>query len=99
MFTLLVWAIFGFLIGLSAKFLHPGDDPVGCLPTIGIGWVGYLFGASLNYLLSFGTEAFGHSGFIMSVLGGVAFLALYRWWVLRNSATGPKSFFTGKSIK
>ena len=37
MFWLLGWLIYGLVVGLISKRLHPGEDPVGFLPTIGIG--------------------------------------------------------------
>ena len=40
MFWLFGMLIYGLVIGLISKAIHPGDDPVGCLPTIGIGVAG-----------------------------------------------------------
>lgn len=99
MFTLLIWGIFGLIVGLIAKALHPGDDPIGCLPTIGIGVSGSFVGGGLNWLLGMGNSPFHPSGLVLSVLGGVLCCAAWRWYSLRTSETGPKSFFTGKRLR
>lgn len=97
MFSLLILALFGFVVGAIARKIHPGDDPVGCLPTIVIGVGGSYVGGAINWLLGMGP--FGPSGFLMSILGGVVCCAAWRWYTLKNSPEGPKSFFSGKKLK
>ena len=99
MFTILIWCIFGLVVGLIAKILHPGDDPVGCLPTISIGIVGSFVGGVANWIFGLGNSNFHPSGFVMSILGGVLCCAVWRWYSLKNSETGPKSFFSGRKLK
>lgn|SRR5690554_1294700 len=99
MFSLLTWAVFGLIVGLVAKALHPGDDPVGCLPTIGIGVAGSFVGGGINWLLGMGSTPYEASGLVMSILGGVLFLASWRWWNLRTAEGGPRSFLSGKKLK
>lgn len=99
MFLLLSWLIFGLLVGWFAKMLHPGDDPVGFLPTIGIGVAGSFIGGVVNWILGLGTAPFQTSGLLMSILGGVLFCMAWRWYKLRTSESGPKSFFTGRSLR
>ena len=42
MLWLLGWTIYGLVVGLVAKFLHPGkEEPVGFLSTLGIGVAGF----------------------------------------------------------
>ena len=96
---LIGWIAFGFLVGILAKFLHPGDDPVGFIPTVGIGIAGSFVGGAANWMLQIGDSPFEPSGFLMSILGGVVFCMIWRWWSLNNAPTGPKSFFTGKKLK
>jgi uncharacterized membrane protein YeaQ/YmgE (transglycosylase-associated protein family) len=96
---LLSWLLFGLVVGYLAKMLHPGDDPVGFAPTVGIGVVGSFIGGAFNWLLGLGNQPFQASGLIMSILGGVVFCALYRYYKLKTSPTGPKGFFSGKSLK
>lgn len=96
MVSLICLVCFGFFIGVIAKALHPGDDPVGCLPTIGIGIAGSFVGGLINWIIGQG-EFLQTSGFIMSIIGSVIFLVMWRWWSLRNSSTGSKDFF-GQSL-
>ncbi len=74
MFWILGWVIFGLIIGLIAKWIHPGEEPVGFLPTMGIGIAGSFTGGAINFLLG---SAFGPAGFIMSIVGGVLFCYIY----------------------
>lgn len=63
MFTLIVWGVFGLIVGMIAKAIHPGEDPIGFLPTIGIGVVGSYIGGAINWLLDMGSSPFEPSGF------------------------------------
>jgi uncharacterized membrane protein YeaQ/YmgE (transglycosylase-associated protein family) len=72
----IIWTILiGFVVGLVAKFLMPGNDPKGFLITIAIGIVGSL-------LATYGGQALGiyqpgqPAGFIGSVVGAVVLLAI-----------------------
>jgi uncharacterized membrane protein YeaQ/YmgE (transglycosylase-associated protein family) len=77
MFSILIWIVYGLIVGLIAKALHPGDDPVGFLPTVGIGIAGSYVGGLVNWLLGRG-EVFSSSGILMGVIGGVIFCYIYR---------------------
>ena len=77
-FTVLSWIVFGLIVGLIAKLLHPGDDPVGFLPTVGIGIAGSLVGGLIQWTLRLGSGPFAPSGFIFSIIGGVIFCWAYR---------------------
>ena len=98
MLFLLSWLIFGLLVGYIAKLLHPGDEPVGYVPTIGIGVAGSFVGGAINFVLGMGSDPFHPSGFIMSILGGIVCCAAYRYYKLKTSPTGPKSFLSGKKL-
>lgn len=98
MIYLLMWSIFGLIVGLIAKFVHPGDEPVGCLPTIGIGISGSFIGGGINYVLHGGNHSFHPSGFLMSIVGGIIFCMIWRYYSLKSASTGPKNFFTGRRI-
>lgn len=99
MLSILMWVFFGLIVGLIAKALHPGEDPVGFLPTVGIGCAGSFVGGGINWLIGMGRTPYETSGFLMSIVGGVVCCAAYRWWSLRNSKDGPRSFFTGKKLR
>jgi uncharacterized membrane protein YeaQ/YmgE (transglycosylase-associated protein family) len=93
-FSLGIWILYGLIVGLIAKSLHPGDDPVGFLPTVGIGVAGSYVGGFVNFILGKG-EALSSSGLVMGIIGGVIFCAAYRWWKLQSS-DDVRSFWTGK---
>lgn len=99
MFTVLSWLLFGFIVGIIAKFIHPGDEPVGFISTILIGVVGSFVGGLVKWMLSNGSGSpLQPSDWIMSILGGVLTCAIYRWYKLKNSSAGPKSFLNGKQL-
>ena len=86
MFALLWEIIIGGVIGVVAKLLMPGRDPGGIFVTIIIGIAGSIGATFLGQLI--GLYKQGQSaGFIMSVLGAVLILWLYRLIKRRSSVT------------
>lgn len=81
MFLILGWLLFGFIVGSIVKWLHPGEEPIGFLPTVGIGIVGSFIGGMIHHVLIGGH--YHHSGLIFSVVGGVVFCYLYSWYKSR----------------
>ena len=82
MFGVLGWILFGLVVGVIAKLLMPGRDPGGAIITILLGIVGAVLGGFLGRALGF----YGPNepaGFLMSLLGAVAVLAIYRMTVRR----------------
>lgn len=74
----LLWeAIIGLIVGAIAKFLMPGKDPGGI-------WITMLIGVAGSLLASFLGRAVGwyqpgqSAGFIMSVIGALILLVIYR---------------------
>ena len=62
--------IIGFLVGLVARFLKPGDDRMGFILTTIVGIVGAVVGAYLGQVL--GIYQVGEpAGFIGAVLGAI----------------------------
>ena len=62
--------VIGFLVGLVARFLKPGDDRMGFILTTIVGIVGAVVGAYLGQVL--GIYQVGESaGFIGAVLGAI----------------------------
>lgn len=98
MLSLIIWAVFGLVAGVAAKLLHPGDDPVGMVPTILIGVCGSFIGGGINWALDLGRAPFEPSGLIMSIVGGVVFCCIWRFYNLKMSKDGPRSFLTGKKV-
>lgn len=73
------WFVYGLLVGLFAKFLHPGDDePKGCLPTFIIGVLGSFMGGFISYWMGINHSPISTSGLLMSVFGGVVLLTLQK---------------------
>ncbi|MBX3181668.1 MAG: GlsB/YeaQ/YmgE family stress response membrane protein [Polyangiaceae bacterium] len=76
--SLLVFLVFGFIVGLIARALMPGKQPMGCLLTTGLGVVGSFVGGALASLVSGGPLLeIRTSGFIGSVIGAVVVLAVF----------------------
>jgi uncharacterized membrane protein YeaQ/YmgE (transglycosylase-associated protein family) len=73
----LVWMIIiGFVIGVLAKFLHPGRDNMGFVVTVLIGIGGSLVATFLGQAL--GLYAPGQpAGFVGAVIGAILILAIY----------------------
>ena len=71
------WIVFGMIVGIVAKLLMPGRDPGGFIITILLGIAGALTGGFLGRALGLYREG-EPAGFLMSVLGAIALLAVYR---------------------
>jgi uncharacterized membrane protein YeaQ/YmgE (transglycosylase-associated protein family) len=79
----LLWTLLiGLLVGIVAKLLVPGKDPGGILITILLGIAGSAVATFVGRSMGFYGEN-GAAGFIMSVLGAILLLVLYR--VFRKS--------------
>jgi uncharacterized membrane protein YeaQ/YmgE (transglycosylase-associated protein family) len=75
---MLGWIIFGLIVGVIAKLLMPGRDPGGFIITILLGIAGALLGGFIGRALGFYGPNQG-AGFIMSILGAILLLVLYRF--------------------
>ena len=71
--TIISWAAFGLVIGLIARMLYPGPQPMGFIATMILGIVGSLLGGYMSFLFGFRPEAgaFSGGGWIMSILGAM----------------------------
>ena len=77
----ILWAILtGFVIGLLARAIMPGADHMGFLLTTALGIGGSLVGGFVGGLVSKPKEGapFHPAGFLMSVVGAVILLFLWR---------------------
>jgi len=77
MFHILGWILFGLIVGIIAKLLMPGRDPGGFIITILVGIAGSMLGGFVGRALGF-YESGQSAGFIMSILGAILLLVLYR---------------------
>ena len=78
------WIVFGLIVGALAKLVMPGRDPGGIIVTMLLGIAGALLGGFLGRAMGFygPDEA---AGFLMSFLGAVILLMLYRMLVRRRA--------------
>jgi uncharacterized membrane protein YeaQ/YmgE (transglycosylase-associated protein family) len=73
-----IWeGLIGLLAGVVAKLIMPGRDPGGIILTMLLGIAGSLIATYLGSLVGWYREG-DKAGFIMSVVGAVILLAIYR---------------------
>jgi uncharacterized membrane protein YeaQ/YmgE (transglycosylase-associated protein family) len=83
MFGVIGWIIFGLIVGALAKLLMPGRDPGGIIVTMALGIAGALLGGFVGRALGWYGENDG-AGFLMSLIGAVLLLWIYRMMVGRR---------------
>jgi uncharacterized membrane protein YeaQ/YmgE (transglycosylase-associated protein family) len=80
---ILTWILFGLVVGVIAKLLMPGRDPGGFIVTILLGIAGALLGGFIGRAMGFyGPNE--SAGWLISILGAVILLAIYRMMVRRR---------------
>ncbi|HKR84421.1 MAG TPA: GlsB/YeaQ/YmgE family stress response membrane protein [Terriglobales bacterium] len=81
-----LWVILiGLVVGAVAKLLMPGKDPGGFIITMLLGIAGSLVATWLGRVIGLYQEG-QSAGFIMSVVGAVILLAIYRAVAKRRPA-------------
>jgi len=81
---ILSWILFGLVIGIIAKLLMPGRDPGGFIITILLGIAGAMLGGFVGRAMGFyGPQE--SAGWLMSILGAVILLAIYRMVARRQA--------------
>lgn len=81
-----VWmAVIGLIVGVLAKLVMPGKDPGGIIITILLGIAGSFVGTFIGRALGM-YQPGQAAGFIMSVIGAIILLALYRLLFRRSTA-------------
>jgi uncharacterized membrane protein YeaQ/YmgE (transglycosylase-associated protein family) len=73
--SILITCLIGLVIGAIAKLLMPGKDPGGCIITMLLGIAGAWVGTFLGRMFFGGNYA---AGWIMSVVGALILLLIYR---------------------
>jgi len=84
----LSWIVFGFFVGLIARVLMPGRQPMGWTMTIILGIVGSFVGGTIGTLLSgrdVNAGIVNPGGWIASILGGLIVLGVVGYIAQRNS--------------
>ena len=81
---ILAWILFGLVVGFIAKLLTPGRDPGGFIITMLLGIAGAMLGGFMGRAMGFYGEN-QTAGWLMSILGAVVLLLLYRLVVRRKA--------------
>ena len=72
-----IWMIIvGFVAGLLARAIKPGNDAMGWIMTIVLGIVGAMLGGFVASLIGIDADG-GFTGLIFSVIGAIILLFLY----------------------
>ena len=84
MIAIISWIVFGLIVGALAKLLMPGDDPGGFIVTILLGIAGAVVGGLVGRAVGlYGPDQ--TAGYLMSIVGAIVLLALYRLMTRRRS--------------
>lgn len=76
MINILIWCVYGIVVGSVAKSLVPGEEKMGFFQTVALGVAGSYLGGAAAYLL--GSEsALAPTGIFMGIAGSVLALILY----------------------
>ena len=80
------WLLWGLFVGLIARAIKPGRQPIGCLWTIALGIVGSLLGGFIaTELLGIAdTDEFDLGSFLIAVLTSVVLLAIWEGYERRR---------------
>jgi uncharacterized membrane protein YeaQ/YmgE (transglycosylase-associated protein family) len=84
MFGIIGWIVFGLIVGAIAKLLMPGRDPGGIIVTMLLGIAGAVAGGYMGRALGWYGPNDG-AGFLMSLVGAVLLLWIYRMIVGRRA--------------
>ena len=80
---IIAWIVLGLIAGGLAKLIMPGRDPGGIIVTMLIGIAGALIGGFIGRAAGwYGPN--DNAGFLMSILGAIILLALYRMLFARR---------------
>lgn len=76
-FAILTWLAFGFIVGLIARALFPGDQSMPFLGTVALGVLGSFLGGFIASLLGgYPVLELRTAGFIGSLLGALVVLGI-----------------------
>ena len=84
MFGVIWMLIIGLVVGALAKLIMPGRDPGGILVTMMLGIAGAFVGGWIGRAVGLYQPGEG-AGFLMSTLGAILLLAIYRMAVGRRT--------------
>jgi len=88
---ILGWILFGFVVGLIARAIMPGRDPLGLIGTTVLGILGALLAGWFGQAVGWYSRDSG-AGFISATIGAIVVLAIYHVVSGRRAIGGaPKS--------
>lgn len=74
--SVLGWILFGFVVGLLARVIMPGRDPLGLVVTTVLGILGALLAGWLGQALGwYAPDEVG--GFVSAIIGSIVVLGIY----------------------
>lgn len=79
MFNILVWIVFGALVGWIASILVGTNKEQGAVVNIIVGIVGSIFGGMLAHLIGIDIGSFfSFIGFVIAIMGSVALIGVVK---------------------
>lgn len=76
---ILLWIVFGLIVGVAAKWIMPGRDPGGMIVTIALGIVGAVVGGMIGAAVGFGgVSGFDIRSLLVAIGGALLLLTGYR---------------------
>jgi uncharacterized membrane protein YeaQ/YmgE (transglycosylase-associated protein family) len=86
MLSFIWWLIIGLIAGALARLIMPGRDPMGIIATILLGIVGSILGGLASWAIwGTQTEGFRPAGLLLSILGAIIVLWIYRMMKSRST--------------
>ena len=87
MLNILSWIIVGLIAGALARLIMPGRDPMGIFATIVLGIIGSLLGGFVSMAIwrNNDSSAFQGSGLLLSILGAI--VVLWIWRMMKSRST------------
>jgi uncharacterized membrane protein YeaQ/YmgE (transglycosylase-associated protein family) len=82
--SIVLWIVFGLVVGIIAKLLTPGREPGGFVLTTLLGIGGALVGGLLGRAIGLYPSYQSTGGFFMSILGAVVILGIYNLTIGRT---------------
>jgi uncharacterized membrane protein YeaQ/YmgE (transglycosylase-associated protein family) len=76
MVNILIWCVYGVVVGSVAKSIVPGEEKMGFFQTVALGVAGSYAGGAVAYLLGM-ENMISPSGLIMGIGGAVLALVVY----------------------
>jgi uncharacterized membrane protein YeaQ/YmgE (transglycosylase-associated protein family) len=87
MLNIVSWIVVGLIAGALARLIMPGRDPMGIVATIVLGIIGSLVGGFVSMAIwrNNNTSAFQGSGLLLSIVGAIVVLWIWRMVKSRNT--------------